>query len=221
MILVLLSIFMGCQNTTLKTEPTSTPIATAGQPTIEPAPTPTTAVPMDPYQDSATIAKYIFDPAISLYCNFVGLKNIKLSNKQDSGYHYENETQIYVLADDPRYPNYQVFYDDLCNHFSDEIVQKLLLTKFIIEHDGQVYVSTNGDRGTDVYFYDVRYAVTSRTPEKVVLTATVRYIKGSWFIEAQSSDKVLPDEAFDSKDYVYNYELIDGKWVFTNFELFY
>jgi len=194
----------------------------------EPPPEPPTEPPTEdllyfaePYPDSDTLAKTIFDPAIALYRNFEGFSDVR--GGEGSGYieQMDGWERYYEPVDDERYPTYQAFVDALHRHFSEQLTQELLSGGTYIERDGKFYM-TDSARGMDISFHDVSYAVTSQTPGKVVFTATAFYVKDEWFEEWWYSDlPEIPDEMLESEDFVYTYELIDGKWVFTSFQLFY
>ena len=179
----------------------------------------------EPYPDSDTLAQTIFNPAIMLYCNFEGLGNVKFDgysseyfDSADYPDYFIEQGNSYVPVNDKRYPTYQSFVDELRKHFSEKLTQKLLSKNYYIERNGKFYMQVL-DRGVNVLFHNVTYAVTSQTPGKVVFTATAVYVKPGSFNSDLPSD--IPNEMLESKDFIYNYEQIDGKWVFTNFELFY
>ena len=187
----------------------------------------------EPFPDSDTLAQTIFSPALMLYHHFEGLGDIKLNLANNRDYFYSDEhpdyfiEQVngqdyeYVPVNDERFPTFQSFVDELRVHFSEELVQELLSTRLYIEHNGKFYVS-GGARGTNANFVNVTYAVTSQTPDKVIFTATAFYIKYPEGAEYSSGDYPnVPAEMLESKEFVYNYEQIDGKWVFTTFQLFY
>ena len=171
--------------------------------------------------DSDTLAATIFDPAIALYRDFDGLDDIKTADETCTA-PLDGNDQTFSLVDDPRYPTYQSFVDALGNCFSDELVQNLLAKGYYIEQDGKFY-ALGAARGSNIYFHDVTYAVTSQTQGRVVFTATARYIDDTsptdWL--DMPAGTVIPDSALTSTDYQYDYELINGKWVFTDFQLFY
>jgi len=187
----------------------------------------------EPYPDSDTLAQTVFEPAIMLYRNFEGLGNVK-SGAYSSDYFYSDDYPDYFIeqengqdkyfipVNDERYPTYQSFVDDLRKYFSEELTQKLLAKEWYVERNGKFYMQ-GFDRGSNLLFNNVTYAITSQTPEKVIFTATVEYLKyipKEW-ADAGSPPDEIPEDMLESKDFIYNYEKIDGKWVFTNFELFY
>ena len=183
----------------------------------------------EPYPDSDTLAQTIFNPAILIYRNFEGLGNVKFDG-YSSEYYYsddypdyfmeqvDGQDRWYVPVNDERYPTYQSFVDELHSYFSEELTQELLSKEWYIERDGKFYMQVL-DRGSNILFYNVTYAITSQTPGKVIFTATAVYIKPEAFDLFDYAD--ITDEMLESKNFEYNYEQIDGKWVFTTFELFY
>lgn len=213
--------------------PTEKPTA----PPTEPPTAPPTEKPTEPttedllyfsesYPDSDTLAKTIFDPAIALYRNFEGIGDVGFAG-YSSEYFYLDDypdyfieqpgNRYYMPVKDERYPTYQAFVDELRKHFSEQLTKELLSGGTYIERDGKFYLE-DGARGMNVDFYDASYEVTSQVPGKVVFTATARYIRDdrfSWDLPE------VPGEMLESRDFVYNYELEGGKWVFTNFQLFY
>jgi len=183
----------------------------------------------EPYPDSDTLAQTIFNPAILLYCNFEGLNHLggdlyssEYFDSDDYPDYFREqvngEDRWYIPVNDERYPTYQSFVDELRSYFSAELTQELLSKEWYIERNGKFYMQML-DRGSNVLFQNVTYAITSQTPDKVIFTATVVYVKPEAFDADLPAN--IPDEMLESKDFVYNYEQIDGKWVFTTFELFY
>lgn len=184
----------------------------------------------EPYPDSDILAQTIFDPAITFYCYFEGLNHLGFDG-YSSEYHESDDypdyfiEQVngqdgyYIPVNDEHYPTYQSFVDELHSHFSEELVQELISKEWYIERNGKFYMQIL-DRGSNALFHNVTYAIKSQTPDKVVFTATALYIKPELF-NSDLSSADISDEMLESKDFVYNYEQIDGKWVFTTFELFY
>jgi len=176
----------------------------------------------EPYPDSDTLARDIFDPAIELYRLFDGLGDLKheweSAFTMDVGEHQYN----YFLVTDERYPTFQSFINDLRNHFSEEFVQHLLSNEDYIEHDGLFYTA-HGARGADIGFHDVNYEIISQSADKIIFRATVRYKDSALFeLTEEEWDAINWDEMeFVIKEILYTYEKINDNWVFTEFRLFY
>ena len=184
-----------------------------------------------PYPDSDTLEKEIFEPAIVRYRLFEGLGDIQaewgtddfvqvsIPADNESGENIIN----YYRVNDPNYPTLQSFIDDLRNHFSEEIVQSLLDRGYYIEQDG-VFYTGHGARGSNISFRDVQYEIDSQTTDKVIFKATARYIKDSSIFEKTEEewDAINWEEIeYDIQEFLYTYEKTNDKWVFTTFVLFY
>jgi len=176
----------------------------------------------EPYPDSDTLARTVFDPAIELYRLFDGLGDLNQAWESAFALTVDGHEYNYFLVTDGRYPTFQSFVDDLRNHFSEEFVQDLLSREYYIERDGAFYAS-HGARGSNISFHDVNYEIISQTADKITFKATARY-KDSALFELSEEEwyAINWDEMeFEAREFLYEYEKINDKWVFTTFRLFY
>ncbi len=104
------------------------------------------------------------------------------------------------------FASYSAFCEYLGTFFGDE------LTEFFLGYNGPRYVEHNGYlygafgiRGTNVFMGDETYDIEFVNSEKVNLLVKV---------EVLAKDMVTVEEY---RTFVFPYELIDGKWVFTDF----
>jgi len=164
-----------------------------------------TAAPMS----SDEIEKEVFDPAFDLYPCFYG-QGVVLTTGSDIG-------NDYYLVDDDRFTTYEALIKKLKSIFSDDIVNKLIATDGFKDVDGKLYAE-EGDCGSDIYFSSVTYSISSQTDTQIVYDAACKYVKDEAYDE-YAYDANPPESALRTEHIMYTRELINGSWVFTNFEL--
>lgn len=94
----------------------------------------------------------------------------------------------------------------LRNIFSDEIVDSLLETNRYIDIDGALY-AIPADRGTNIFAGEEHHKIIRESDRKIIYEVTVD-------IMDENFEKVV-----DKEVYSFSYEFIEGKWIFTNFNL--
>lgn len=93
--------------------------------------------------------------------------------------------------------------------FSEDIVREKLnkSNKLYRDIEGALY-GMSADRGTDLYKGDATLEVRQESDEKFICVVEVELLREDYEVIGYETHK-------------FSYELIDGKWVFTNFYLFY
>jgi len=156
---------------------------------------------------SEQIYNDIFKPAIELYSHF---SSASLQTDIEDEYRLNGQIGLeYYRVADPRFPTLAALENALKGQFSKEITQEIMKKTphdqpIFLEHDGKLYTRM-GDRGTDVE--SVIYSIETQSEEKIVYQVIVNY-----GVYAQAGQ--LAEETFR-----YTRELIDGKWVFTEFPM--
>ena len=90
--------------------------------------------------------------------------------------------------------------------FSDKIVDSLLETNRYIDIDGALYAMP-ADRGANIFAGEEHHKIIRESDKKIIYEVTVDILD-------ENFEKVVDQEV-----YSFSYELIEGKWVFTNFSL--
>ena len=161
-------------------------------------------VPAEPEDSSQRIYSEIFETPIRLYSYFASTS---------PAYDFEDTCKLgdatYYRVTDPQFPTMTALEATLREVFSEELTRKIMgLSVFAdpayIENDGKLYTRM-GDRGGSAD--SVAYSVRSQSENKVVYRALVNY--GERMPAGQPTE-----ESFD-----YTRELIDGRWVFTEFPM--
>ncbi|SHI46755.1 DL-endopeptidase inhibitor IseA family protein [Lutispora thermophila] len=92
----------------------------------------------------------------------------------------------------------------LKDFFSDEIIDSLLETDRYIDIDGVLY-TIDAARGTDIFAGEEYHRIIRESDKKIIYEVTVDILD-------ENFEKVV-----DKKIYSFPYELIEGRWVFTDF----
>lgn len=112
-------------------------------------------------------------------------------------------------VDDPAVSSLDELEDEVHQYFAPDLAETLLDDGRYFESDGVLYAIA-ADRGSDITRGDViSKDVTDRSDTSITFTVTVETLNPE------------TGEATGSEDIDYQYELIDGDWVFTTFESIY
>lgn len=130
----------------------------------------------------------------------VGNMDVNYDDMKEDGTYRYCKSLSFVTMDE--FKNY------MRNFFSEEMVDYYIgygdEAKVLKEYDGKLYV-LDGSRGTDLTMGEESYEINKVNSEKIELIVTVDVL-----------DDTLKN-VIDHKNFIYNFEYIDGKWVFTNF----
>ncbi|MCL2495303.1 MAG: hypothetical protein FWE98_06575 [Oscillospiraceae bacterium] len=148
--------------------------------------------------ESEQIRAEIFEPAFELYSRF-GSDSLQTDINDEYG---QIGMEYYRVAD-PRFPTMAALEAALRELFSEELTQEIMRKTpydhpIYIEREGKLYSRLGGrSQDKEVIFISIE----SESENKIVYRVAVR-------------DWMLSEEEF-----LYTRELIDGKWVFTEFPM--
>ncbi len=156
---------------------------------------------MDP---STQEPEEIFAVANELY-GYFSLCSLPCSYENVLEFEVNGEMYPFYMVTDERLDTKMELVEALGCYFSAEIINSLMDVSFYREGpDGKLYTS-DGARGSDIFYISTQYELTTLIGNTAEFTAynTYTYENGETVVE----------------EYVYNAVEQDGRWVFTNFEL--
>lgn len=162
---------------------------------------------MDP---STQTADEIFAVANELYGYF---DLCALSGDPDKTLEVEvnGSTWVYYMVTDERLDTKAELLSALSCYFSSDIINSLMDTAIYREGaDGKLYSST-GARGSNIYHAKTVYELFTLTEDTAVFKAYATYY----------NDVDDPEAGTYTEEYTFNAAKLDGRWVFTNFDLTY
>lgn len=150
-------------------------------------------------------ASKLFDEASTIYDRFVcGYYDLNFDDT-----YVDPNGAWYSLVTDKRMDTLEHLKNTLNTYFDSNISKELLAEEdsIFIERNGKIYWNSGG-RGSDQFIVNTKYSLKSATMKDAVFTVTVEY------------DYDFDNTVDERKPFNYPIKRINGKWVFTDFPVY-